>query len=193
MNVDRRVRDAAALCALGALLGCTAAEAPTESARPEAREERAASTQPAAPAAATQPTSPSGGEGGPAADRLEIVDARARAMPPSAANSAAFMTLRNSGPAAALVEAKADVSETVELHTHTHVDGVMKMRRLPKIPLPAGADTVLEPGGLHVMLIGLRDPLVAGQRFDLTLVFEDASQKTVEVEVRSIEPPRASP
>ena len=64
---------------------------------------------------------------------------------------------------------------------------------ISRIELPAGEDAVLEPGGLHVMLIGLNDPLRAGERFELTLVFDDASEKTVEVDVRPIEAPHASP
>jgi hypothetical protein len=187
MRSHRRIGGASFMLALSAAIGCPATDAPPSATRGSPEAEVPASTRPA-DAPASRPD-----ENGPAAARVEALDARARAMPPAAGNSAAFMTLRNPGPTAAIVEAKADVSETVELHTHTRVDGVMKMRRVPKIELPAGEDTVLEPGGLHVMLIGLTEPLKAGERFDLTLVFEDGSQKTVEVEVRAIEAPHASP
>lgn len=178
-------------------IGCPSPEAPSAGgAGPEAAARAASrpSSQPAAEEATPAPTGAPGeaaqGEAsGPAAERVEVIDAHARAMPPSASNSAAFMTLRNAGPSAALVRADADVSETVELHTHTHEDGVMKMRPVSKIELPAGEDTVLKPGGLHVMLIGLKQPMTAGDTFDLTLSFADESTRTVTVEVRAIEPP----
>lgn len=127
-----------------------------------------------------------------AAQWVMISDARARAMPPAAANSAAFMTLKNPGPSTWLVAAKADVSERVELHTHTEVDGAMQMRAVPRIEIPAGETVRLEPGGLHVMLIGSKEPLVEGHRFDLTLVFADGSETTLDVPVEAIHPPGSS-
>jgi copper(I)-binding protein len=185
MRSPGRLAHACLLAVLGGTIGCPASDRPAE--RATEADEAPGSTRPAS----TPSSRPI--EAGQAATRVEVMAARARAMPPSAANSAAFMTLRNPGPAAALVAARADVSEAVELHTHAHVDGVMKMRRVSEIELPAGAEIALEPGGLHVMLIGLNDPLEAGERFDLTLVFDDGSEKAVEVEVRSVEPPRSAP
>ncbi len=124
----------------------------------------------------------------PAADTISVVDLRARAMPPGAPNSAAFMTIRNEGAPTKLVGAEASISDTVELHTHMHDGGMMKMRRVDAIPLPRG-ETRLEPGGLHVMFIGLTGPLEVGRSFPLTLRFEDGSTTTVTVPVQTIEPP----
>ncbi|MCB9651250.1 MAG: copper chaperone PCu(A)C [Deltaproteobacteria bacterium] len=128
-------------------------------------------------------------EATPAAEQITVTAVRARAMPPAAPNSAAFMTLVNAGPATALVAAHAKVSKAVELHTHTNVDGVMQMRRVPKIPLPTKEEVVLKPGGLHIMLIGLVAPLEVGKSFELTLEFEDGSKKTLTVPVQEILPP----
>ncbi len=61
---------------------------------------------------------------------------------------------------------------------------MMGMREVPGIDLPAGEVVALEPGGLHVMLIGLVDDLRPGDTFDLTLSFEQAGERTVSVEVR---------
>lgn len=147
------------------------------------------STSAGPPAEATdEAPEPAEGDDRRAADRVRVIDPYARAMPPSAANSAAFMTLKNDGEAAALVGAKASVSETVELHTHTEVEGAMQMRKVDRIPIDAQAEAVLKPGGLHIMLIGLNGPLSEGQQFDLTLQFDDGSETTVPVDVRAVDP-----
>lgn len=61
---------------------------------------------------------------------------------------------------------------------------MMGMREVMRIELPAGETIRLEPGGLHIMLIGLDDDLVPGEEFDITLVFEQAGEQTITVEVR---------
>jgi len=112
----------------------------------------------------------------------------ARATPPGQPNSAAFMQLVNKGETTALVAAKSSVADVVELHTHTNDEGVMRMRKIEKIELPAGETTVLQPGGLHVMLIGLKQPLQAGSQIDLSLEYADGSQQQVEVPVQMAMP-----
>lgn len=119
------------------------------------------------------------------AGALTVSTPWARATPPVAQTGAGFMTLTNAGSDGdTLLGASADVSERVELHTHTHENGVMKMRQVENIPVPANGSARLEPGGLHVMFIGLRAPLVAGQRFPVTLQFEKAGAVPVEMEVQ---------
>ena len=108
-----------------------------------------------------------------------------RMMPPGQPNTAAFMTLENTcRQDRALVAAESDVSKVVELHTHTMEDGVMRMREVEKIEIPAGQRTELKPGGLHIMLIGLHQPLQEGQTVDLTLVYDDGSRQVVHAPVR---------
>jgi len=63
---------------------------------------------------------------------------------------------------------------------------VMKMRPVAGIDLPAGQAVTLQPGGLHIMLVDLAKPLKAGQTFPLTLTFEKAGSKTVNVAVEKI-------
>ncbi len=119
---------------------------------------------------------------------MAIGDPYARAVPPGQPNSAVFMSLENrSDQDQALVAAESDVSEIVELHTHVEEEGMMRMRQIEKIDVPAGETVTLQPGGLHVMLIGLQQALEPGQTIDLNLVFEDGSRIPVQATVRRIE------
>jgi len=63
--------------------------------------------------------------------------------------------------------------------------GMMQMRQVSSIPVPAGTTVTLEPGGLHIMLIDLAAPLTAGQTFDMTLEFASGERLVVPVTVRS--------
>ncbi|MGV6827294.1 MAG: copper chaperone PCu(A)C [bacterium] len=122
-----------------------------------------------------------------AANGLIILDAYVRAVPTGQPNSAAFMKIENPTTVAhAVVDARSPVANVVELHTHINEDGMMKMRRIPSIHLPAGGETVLQPGGLHVMLIGLRSDLKPGDMVDVTLVFDDGSEKLIQAPVKKI-------
>jgi periplasmic copper chaperone A len=104
-------------------------------------------------------------------------------------NGAAYMTITNSGEMDdTLLAATAEVSNAVELHTMSMTDGVMRMRQLEGgVPLPAGETVKLEPGGLHVMLIGLKQPLTEGQTLPLTLTFEEAGTLEVELAIEERE------
>jgi copper(I)-binding protein len=124
---------------------------------------------------------------GTAADSVRAHGAFARAVAPGQTNSAAFMELTNEGrDDHALVAAESNACRAVELHTHLVEDGMMKMRPVDRIELRAGGVTRLEPGGLHVMLIGLERALSAGDEVGITLVFEDGSRKRVTAPVRGV-------
>ena len=107
------------------------------------------------------------------ASNIKVEDAYARATPPNLPNSAAFLTINNTGSSdIALVSAKSAIAKTVELHTHDMKNGMMKMYQVPKIDIKANSSTVLKPGGFHVMLIGLtQKPIKRGtdNRFDFKL------------------------
>ena len=99
-------------------------------------------------------------------------------------NGAVFLTLYNTGAQkAALVRAKAPGVKRVELHRTTMADGVMRMRPVERIDVPARGHAALRPGGLHVMLIGA-DDLSAGGDIELTLQFAEAESRTVVLPVR---------
>ncbi|WP_373020310.1 copper chaperone PCu(A)C [Thiomicrorhabdus sp.] len=121
------------------------------------------------------------------AEQIEISNAYAREVPPGAPASASFMTLtNNSDQDIKLVEAQSGAAEVVELHTHSNDNGVMRMRKIENINIPAHGQAVLQPGGLHIMLIEPVEPLQQGQTVKLKLKFEDGSQKAVSMPVKSL-------
>ncbi len=121
------------------------------------------------------------------AGAVSVEGAYVRHMPPTQPNTGAFMTLvNNSDTARAAVSAESEVAETVELHTHIHDNGVMRMRQVEKIEVPANGKTELEPGGFHVMLIGLKQPLKVDQVVDINVNFDDGSSELVKAKVKSV-------
>jgi len=118
---------------------------------------------------------------------IAVENAWSRATPAQARAGAAFFVVRNHGANDdTLVAADSDVADSVELHTHIHDNGVMRMRPVADILVPAGGLAELKPGGLHVMLIGLRAPLEEGSTFTLGLTFAHAGHMTVPVTVKGI-------
>lgn len=112
----------------------------------------------------------------------------ARATAAGQATGGAFLTLANGGGAAdRLLSVGADVAQSAELHSMSMEGNVMRMRAMPAIELPAGQTVALQPGGWHIMLIGLKAPLKAGEHFPLKLRFEQAGELTVTVNVESAE------
>ena len=106
------------------------------------------------------------------------------ARPAAQGNSAAYLVIENQGPADRLVGIATDVAGTAEMHSTTiDAQGVGRMVPVEAIDVPQGAEAKLAPGGLHIMLIGLKQPLQEGQEFPLTLTFEKAGAITVEVAV----------
>jgi copper(I)-binding protein len=121
-------------------------------------------------------------------DTLSVEAPYVRAVPPGQPNSAAFMTLTNTGEVPlALVAAESDAAATVELHTHSMADGMMQMRKIERIDLPPAERVELKPGGLHVMLIGLDEQLKPGMEVALTLILDDDSRIPLTAPVRRID------
>lgn len=107
----------------------------------------------------------------------------ARATTASAKAAGVYLTVRNGGPGDALAGASCDRADRCQLHEIREQDGVARMVAVERIPVPAGGTAVLKPGGQHVMLLGLRGPLVAGERLVLTLVFSKAGPRQVQAVV----------
>jgi hypothetical protein len=101
---------------------------------------------------------------------------------------AVYMTLDNTSASAdRLTGGSSDVADKVQIHEMSVVNGVMQMRQLADgLPVPAGGSVVLKPGSYHVMLIGLKKPLTAGETFPLTLTFAKAGNISVTVAVQAI-------
>lgn len=97
--------------------------------------------------------------------------------------AAAYMKIRNMGDAAdSIVSASTPLAERVEMHTHTMTDGVMRMRQVDAIALPAKAHTELKPGGLHLMVFGLKRQIKKGEMIPIRLKLKHAG----EVEVKAM-------
>lgn len=94
------------------------------------------------------------------------------------------MVIRNTGAAdIKLVKAENPASAVTELHTHINEGGVMKMRPVPAVEIKSKGAAVLQPGGLHVMMINLKAPLKEGDVVPITLGFDDGSSKRVDAPV----------
>lgn len=121
-----------------------------------------------------------------AADALRVADLWARATPPGATTGAAYLQLTNTGERPErLVGARSPLAERVELHTHVMESGMMRMRQVAAIDLPPGERVRLEPGGLHLMLFDLHQPLVAGEQLPLTLELESGDLLELDFAVRA--------
>jgi hypothetical protein len=114
--------------------------------------------------------------------QLEIKTPWARATPGHAENGAAYLTIV-SPTADRLTAVSSPVAKKAELHTMSMEGGIMRMRPLVAIDIPAGQAVTLSPGGMHVMLLGLAQPLREGQSFPLTLSFEHAGPRQVTVAI----------
>jgi copper(I)-binding protein len=130
------------------------------------------------------------GEGGDSLLRIEGAWARRAPMEHSAAghgtgNGAVYVTIRNEGPEPdALLAAETASADAVEIHEVRDEGGVMRMRPLPRVDVPAGHAVEMRPGGIHIMLLGLRENLEPGRVVTVTLRFERAGRVTIQAPVR---------
>lgn len=113
---------------------------------------------------------------------LHIMAPWSRPLPAVSVNGAAYMTIMNMGSTAdRLVSVSTPAAKKAELHNHFMEGGLMKMRPVEAVEIAPGGSAALEPGGLHVMLMGLTQPLEEGKSFPLTLNFEHAGSVEVQV------------
>lgn len=117
---------------------------------------------------------------------LVASDPYVRAMPPGRRVTAAFFQLQNpSDKDCQLVDVVADRAASAEIHTHLHENGVMKMRQVKQLPVPAQSDVAFVPGGYHVMLFGT-EPLAVGETVEITLQFTDCQPFSFSAPVRGM-------
>jgi len=118
----------------------------------------------------------------PALAQVTVTDAWVRGTVPGQKATGAFMSI-TSATDATLVSASSPAAKVVEIHEMVMDGGVMKMRAVDKLALPAGKPVQLKPGSYHVMLMGITEPLAEGQTVPvtLTLVGKDGKQTTQEV------------
>lgn len=117
---------------------------------------------------------------------VQVFGAWARATPGAAKNGAVFLEIKSASDVAdKLVSANGAVADNIEIHNHINDNGIMQMRRVEAVALSDSGSTKFVPGGYHIMLLGLKQPLKAGETFKLKLTFEVAAPIEVDVAVRA--------
>ena len=124
-----------------------------------------------------------------AAANVKVTHAWARASAPGQTTAVVYLDLK-SDTDAALTSAKSTRAERVELHAMSMDNGVMRMRPVERVELPAAKTVNLAPNGTHLMLVNVKEPLKAGERVPLTLTIAKAGHRPatvkVQAEVRSL-------
>ena len=111
----------------------------------------------------------------------------ARATPAGARTGVVYVTLINNGSSSdSLVSAATPVADQVQFHSATEENGVSRMREMRTVDVTPGAKVAFSPGGLHIMVVGLKQPLKEGQTFPLTLTFEKAGKIDVTVPIEKV-------
>ena len=122
-----------------------------------------------------------------AAKSVEVKGSYIRATIPGQANSSAYFKLKNNSEKDhALVNVTSPVADQVQIHVSIEEKGVAKMRRVSEVALGSHKQAALEPGGMHVMLLGLKKGIQLGETIPLTLAFEDGSSQIVDFPVRGL-------
>lgn len=121
-------------------------------------------------------------------DEVRIVDAWTRATPPGASVGAGYMTIANGTVVPVrLLGAESEVAEKVEFHAMSMDGGVMRMRPLADgLTVPAGGKVELRPSGMHLMLIGLKRPLVEGETVTVALLFDGGVRLEAKLTVEAL-------
>lgn len=125
---------------------------------------------------------------GASGDSITVQQPWSRATPNGAKTGAVYMTIDNkSDTADKLTGVSSDVADKVQVHEMKVENGIMQMREITGgLPVPANGSVVLKPGSYHVMLIGLKKPLTAGETFPLKLTFAKAGTISVTVPVQAM-------
>ena len=116
---------------------------------------------------------------------LDVSEAWSR--PALGPNGAVYLTIEGGDADTALsgVSASSEIADKVQIHqTVVRADGTMAMTRIAEVEVPASSTVMMIPGGMHVMLVDLAEPLELGDTFDMTLTFDNGTELTTTVEVR---------
>ncbi len=118
---------------------------------------------------------------------ITIKNARVRQNIPPQTLTAAYLSVHNRGPATALISASTPGAQVAEIHVVTTDGNIMRMKKIDRLPIPANGSATLQPGGNHLMLIGLKRDLTPGDSLDLTLAFAHGQVQTVRAPIVSIQ------
>ena len=117
---------------------------------------------------------------------LQIENAYTRSTVPGQMAAGGFMKVENKGSVDLLVSASSPVAGEVQLHEMSMEGNVMKMRQVKDIPVPAGGAIELKPGGMHLMFMNIKSPLVAGETIPVKLKFAKAGEVEVKFPVNAM-------
>lgn len=123
----------------------------------------------------------------PAANSIVVEQPWARATPPGAKTGAAYLTVVNNGTTAdRLLGATTPLADKVKFHKESEENGVSRMREVPGVEVGPGAKVTFRPGEMHMMMVGLKQPLKEGQNLPLTLQFEKAGNVAVTASIGKV-------
>ncbi|MCL5050690.1 MAG: copper chaperone PCu(A)C [Firmicutes bacterium] len=106
---------------------------------------------------------------------------------PGQPNGAGFGKLVNHGSEdKVLIGASISIADDVEIHRHVREGEQMRMEAMDALIIPAGSEVTLQPGGYHLMLMGLSSPLKVGEEYDLVLIFSDGDVLELKVPVKAL-------
>lgn len=119
---------------------------------------------------------------------VDIANVWLRESIPGSENGAAYFTITNQqAETVRLVGAATTAARAAEVHEHVMRDGMMRMRRVPALEIAADATVELKPGSYHLMMFGLKKPLVVGDQVEFTLNFDNGDTMIIRGEVRPIQ------
>lgn len=116
-----------------------------------------------------------------------VTDATVREMLPGRSMTAGYLSISNSGTVdAELISASSPQFGSIELHQHSHKDGMMKMEQVQSVKVAAGKQLHFQPGGLHLMMFDAKTSITIGQQIPLRLTFKDGQSIEVQASVSAI-------
>ncbi|WP_241242439.1 copper chaperone PCu(A)C [Thalassotalea sp. G2M2-11] len=121
------------------------------------------------------------------ASEVSVEHGYVRATIPGTKVSSAYMEIVNEGEKpVVLLSASGQISDRIEIHQHTMENGMMRMRQQDSLTIPAHDSVTLQPGGYHLMIFNVTQPLKVNDEITLTLHFKEAAAMTVTLPVKSI-------
>ena len=116
---------------------------------------------------------------------LVISDVWARATPPNVKTGAVYITITNHGNSMEMIKSiSTEIAGKAMVHQSIEVDGIMKMEHMMHVMIKPGTTLIMKPGGFHVMLMKLKEPLTDGESFPMTITFDKAGDVNLEIEIK---------
>jgi copper(I)-binding protein len=113
-----------------------------------------------------------------------VTDATVRLLPPGVPNTAAYFSIQNSSDTTQiLIGASADFATKAEIHNHIMVNDMMRMEQQSEVVINPGQSVQFAPGGLHIMLFGLKQPLSEGESVAISLQTKDGESIIISAKV----------